>query len=95
MKLRLLPWPALLVFALFLGSLAGCQKNTRPETRYVTVSCLSQAQLDQLKDAEPTRVGSVLTGQAQEDAKTIADSAIRLRSWGHGLMGVLEGCAQK
>lgn len=60
----------------------------------VTIYCATPEQVQKLKDAEPPRVGDKLTGQAQDDLKTIAGSAVRLRAWGEGLIGVLEGCQE-
>lgn len=60
--------------------------------RYVTRYCLTPAQLEELKRQEPERVGDKLTGQAQDDFKIVSGSAIRLRSWGNGLVDVLTGC---
>ncbi len=76
--------------ALFLTS---CSPTPKPETRYVTIHCVTQEQANQLKATEPPKVGSQLTGQAQEDLKVVAASAVELRSWGLGLLGVIEGCA--
>jgi hypothetical protein len=70
-------------------ALSGCAT-----TRYVTVACIDQPQLQRLKDAEPPRVGDRLTGQAQDDFKIAAGSAVELRSYSHGLLGVLEGCVE-
>jgi hypothetical protein len=61
-------------------------------TRYVTVPCISQEQFDKLKADEPPKVKDKLTGKADEDIRTIGGSAVRLRGWGQGLLGVLEGC---
>jgi hypothetical protein len=58
-------------------------------TRYVTVPCISK---DQTLPAEPPKVADRLTGKADEDIKTIAGSAVRLRAWGQGLHTILEGC---
>jgi hypothetical protein len=68
-------------------ALTGCA-----HTRYVTVHCLTPAQLEQLKAAEPPKVSDKLTGKADEDIRTVAGSALRLRSYAHGLLGVLDGC---
>ena len=76
--------PALIALAL-----SGCAT-----TRYVMVACIDQPQLQRLKDAEPPRVGEKLTGQAQDDFKIAAGSAVELRSYSHGLLGVLEGCVE-
>lgn len=67
--------------------LIGCST-----VRYVKVPCLSPSQLQQRKDAEPPKVGDKLTGQAQEDLKTIAGSAVQLRAWGQGNLLILQGC---
>lgn len=67
-------------------ALGACQ------TRYVTVQCISPEQLEQQRQAEPPKVSDKLTGKADEDVKTIAGSAIRLRAWGRGMLGILEGC---
>jgi hypothetical protein len=61
-------------------------------TRFVTVPCISK---DQALPAEPEKVGPKLTGKADEDVKIIAGSAVRLRAWGQGLRGILEGCRAK
>jgi hypothetical protein len=77
--------------ALFLIALAltGCAT-----TRYVTVSCVTRQQYSELQRAEPPKVGDKLTGQADSDIRIVAGSAIRLRAWGDGLLGVLEGCQE-
>jgi hypothetical protein len=71
-------------------ALAGCTT-----ARYVTVPCVTGEQYEKLKSAEPPKVGDKLTGRADEDIKPIAGSAVRLRAWGHGLLGVLEGCREE
>jgi hypothetical protein len=73
-----------LVILLAAVALTGCTT-----TRYVTIPCVSK---DQALPAEPPKVGDKLTGQADEDVKTIAGSAVRLRAWGKGLHQILEGC---
>lgn len=80
-------------FFFSLLALSGCATAPKPPTRYIPVPCVSQDQLTQLQQAEPEKVGSKLTGQAQEDVKTIAESAIKLRDYANGLLGVLGGCA--
>ncbi len=67
--------------------LSGCQT-----TRYVTVPCVAK---DQQLPAEPPKVASELTGQADADLRVVAGSALRLRAWGTGLRDVLEGCRAK
>lgn len=79
--MRLVPILALL-------ALAGCTT-----TRYVPVKCLTPEQLEELRKAEPPKVHDKLTRKADEDVKIVAGSAIRLRAWGLGMLGVLEGCA--
>lgn len=78
----------LLAIAL-LASLAGCAT-----TRYAPVHCVTNEQLDEQRKAEPPKVQDKLTGKADEDVKTIAGSAVRLRAWGNGLLGILEGCSR-
>lgn len=68
-------------------ALTGCAT-----TRYVTVPCLTK---DQALPAEPERVKSRLTGQADQDLRIVAGSTIRLRAWGSGLQSILEGCREK
>lgn len=77
----------LLTLAL-LATLAGCTT-----TRYVTIPCLTKEQLAERESAEPPKISDKLTGKADEDIRTIAGSAIRLRSWGRGNLDVLRGCA--
>ena len=67
--------------------LSGCTT-----TRYVRTACIDQEQYERLRDAEPEKISDKLTGRADEDIRTIAGSAVRLRSWGRGMLGVLEGC---
>ena len=76
-----------LVITLAAALLAGCQT-----TRYVTVPCVGK---DQVLPAEPPKIANRLTGKADEDVKTIAGSAVRLRAWGSGLRQILEGCREK
>lgn len=61
--------------------------------RYTPVRCLTPDQLEEIRKAEPPKVGDKLTGKADEDVRVVAGSAIRLRAWGRGMLGVLEGCA--
>jgi hypothetical protein len=68
-------------------ALTGCAT-----TRYVTVSCVTRQQYSELQRAEPPKVGDKLTGQADSDIRIVAGSAIRLRAYSEGLMGVLGGC---
>lgn len=82
MRKRLL-WLTVLV------ALSGCAT-----TRYVTTPCLTQQQLDELKQAEPPKVGDKLTGRADEDVKVLGGSAVRLRGYAHGLLNVLGGCTK-
>lgn len=70
-----------------LASLAGCQT-----TRYVKTPCLTAEQLEQQRQAEPPKVKDKLTGKADEDVKTLGGSAVRLRAWGEGMLGILDGC---
>jgi hypothetical protein len=65
-------------------ALAGCTT-----TRFVKIPCVAK---DQVLPAEPERVGSKLTGQAQQAFKIAAGSAVELRAWGRGLNDILEGC---
>lgn len=74
--------PALIFLAAL--ALTGCAT-----TRYVTVPCLAK---DQALPAEPPKVGKSLTGEADKDLRIVAGSAVRLRAWGEGLNGILEGC---
>jgi hypothetical protein len=61
-------------------------------TRFVRIACLTPEQLEERRKAEPPLVGKDLTGRADEDIKPIAGSAVRLRAWGRGNLGLLEGC---
>ncbi len=79
-----------LLWLTVLLALSGCST-----TRYVSTPCLTQEQLDELRKAEPPKVGDRLTGNAAEDIKPIAGSNVRLRAWGHGLLNVLGGCASE
>jgi hypothetical protein len=74
-------------YALAAIALTGCAT-----TRYVTVSCVTRQQYSELRKAEPPKVGDKLTGQADSDIRIVAGSAIRLRAYSEGLMGVLGGC---
>jgi hypothetical protein len=58
------------------------------------VPCLTPEQHQKLKDAEPEKIRGRLTGAADKDIRIVAGSAIRLRAWGSGLLGVLEGCSK-
>lgn len=69
-------------------ALAGCQ------TIEVPVPCLTQEQLAEREAAEPEKVGDQLTGQADEDLRVVAGSAVRLRSWGRGNLDLVRACAE-
>jgi hypothetical protein len=73
--------------ALILLSLSACS-----HTRYVQIPCVGK---DQALPAEPEKVAGKLTGRADEDIKIIAGSAVRLRAYGQGLRGILEGCRER
>ena len=79
-----IPLAACIAFAL-----TGCATT---KTRWVQTYCLSQSQFDTLKSQEPPRVRGLLTGRADKDSEIIAGSAIRLRAYSEGLLGVLGGC---
>jgi hypothetical protein len=90
---RRLLWPrgkARLLIPLAAFVLASCAGHVR----YVSVYCLTPPQYQKLKDAEPGKVGSKLTGNAQDDLKTIAGSAIELRQYDGDLLNVLGGCVE-
>ena len=53
------------------------------------VACVTRDQLP----AEPTRVGSTLTGNAVVDLAIVSASALELRKWGQEQAAILEGCA--
>lgn len=74
--------------ALLALTLSGCTT-----TRYVSRPCLTPEQLEEQRKAEPPKVSEQLTGNAAEDIKPIAGSAVRLRSWGRGMLTILGGCA--
>lgn len=76
-----------LAFAALL--LAGCV-----HPRVVQTSCITPAQLQQLRDSAPPKVREQLTGKADEDLRIIAGSNLRLRGYADGLVTVLESCAQ-
>jgi hypothetical protein len=78
--------PVLIFSAL---ALSGCAT-----TRYAPVHCITQQQYEELRKAEPPKVGDQLSGQADKDIRIVAGSAIRLRSWGEGVLGVLGGCVE-
>lgn len=73
--------PALIVAHL---ALSGCST-----VRYTTVYCLDK---DQTLPSEPERVGEKLTGDAQQDFRIVAGSAVELRAYGTGLRTILESC---
>ena len=77
-----------LIYVATLIALSGCAH----QQRFVTVPCVSQEQYDKLKADEPPKVGDTLTGEADKDIRIVGGSAVRLRAYGRGLLGVLEGC---
>ena len=68
-------------------ALAGCAHKP------IVTKCVSREQLEQIKRDEPEKVADKLTGDAAQDIKPIAGSAVRLRSWGRGMLDVLSGCS--
>ena len=68
-------------------ALSACQT-----TRYVQTPCIGK---DQQLPSEPERVGDSLTGRADRDFQIVAGNNARLRAWGQGLNGILEGCRAK
>ena len=79
----------LALYGIAVVALTGCTT-----TRYVKVPCLTPQQLEQQRQAEPPKVHDKLTGKADEDVRTIAGSNVRLRAWGVGMLGILEGCSR-
>jgi hypothetical protein len=61
-------------------------------TRFVTVPCLNAEQYKKLEQSQPEKVHGNLTGEADKDLRIVAGSAVRLRAWGTGMLGVLQGC---
>lgn len=78
--------PAIILAAL---ALAGCQT-----TRTITTTCVTEAQVQQLRDAMPPSVRQRLTGKADEDLRIIAASAARLRVYASGLLELLDSCSR-
>ena len=76
-----------LIYLIGYIALTGCTT-----TRYVQTPCLTPEQWQELHEAEPPKVAKKLTGKADEDIRVVAGSAVRLRAWGQGLLGVLQGC---
>lgn len=70
-------------------ALTGCATT---HTRWVQTYCVTPDQYAKLKQTEPPKVGDKLTGNAQDDLKTIAGSAVRLRIFSDGLLGVIGSC---
>lgn len=77
------------VLILLAASLTACATP-----RYQRVACLTPEQYAELKAQLPPKIGDKLTGRADEDARIIAGSNIRLRGYAEGLLQVLEGCAR-
>ena len=65
-------------------ALAGCVT-----TRTVTIPCIAK---DQVIPAEPPKIHDKLNGAADHDLPVAAGSALRLRSWGEALQGIVESC---
>jgi hypothetical protein len=80
--------------ALLLAALAltGCATT---HERFTPVYCVTQDQYTKLKSAEPEKIGSKLTGKAQDDLKLIASNDLELRTYSDGLLGVLNGCVDQ
>ena len=57
-------------------------------------NCITRADYERLKAAEPPKIHDKLTGRADEDIRPIAGSAYELRSWGHTLLNSLEVCSR-
>jgi ABC-type uncharacterized transport system auxiliary subunit len=70
-----------------MATLSGCAT-----TKYVTVYCVTKAQVEQLQKAKPGKVRDQLTGKADQDLKLVAGRLVRVESWGDGLLDVLGGC---
>ena len=75
------------VVPLALLTLASCA-----HTSYLTRSCLTKEQYELLKSQEPPHIKGKLTGNADEDTRPLAGSAIELRAWGHALLDTLRIC---
>lgn len=67
--------------------LSGCAT-----TRYVTVYCLTKAQLAELQSKKPGKIRDQLTGKADEDLKKVTGRLVRVEAWGDGMLDVLGGC---
>lgn len=82
------------LLSLFIATffLSSCALFKPGETRYFPVYCVTADQYRQLVDAQPKKVGDRLTGQAQDDFKIVAGSAIALRVYSDGLLEVIGNC---
>jgi hypothetical protein len=75
---------ALILAALML---AGC-------TTVHGANCITRADYERLKAAEPPRIKDRLHGKADEDIRIVAGSNIELRAWGSTLLNSLEVCSR-
>lgn len=77
-------------------AIAGCSHTPppQPEIRVQTVYCVTEAQYLKLIAAMPPKVGSTLTGQAQQDLKIEGSSNVLLREYANGLLDVIGGCTK-
>lgn len=76
-----------LIAITLLASLTGCAHQ-----RYAPIHCLTPQQLEKLKSDKPPKIGSTLTGRADEDVKRVTGQLIRMEGYADGLLGVLGGC---
>jgi hypothetical protein len=83
---KLSGYAAPLVLAL---ALTGCATT---HTRWVQTYCVTPDQYAKLEQAEPSKIGSQLDGNAQHDLKLIAGNDVELRTFSDGLLGVIGGC---
>ena len=77
-----------LLLALTLLTLSACAHHP------MVTSCITKEQVEELRRQEPPKIADRLTGKADEDTRTLAGSALRLRAWGHNLLNVVEVCAK-
>lgn len=81
------PWKYAVAATIVVMLIAGCAHTPGPTTR-----CVTREQFEQIKRDEPPKIADKLSGNAAEDIKPIAGSAVRLRSYARGLVDILGGC---
>ena len=72
--------------------LSACGMTPKPETKILTVSCLTPEQYLKLVQAEPPKIGQQLEQDLRKQNRQLVQQNVLVRSYADGLLTILGGC---